>query len=139
MGIISGNTPNITIEPTPCGRLIPGWLREDLTKNLSLDKLIIYPSEKARKANLEMLSKYISSIDSSKHLTINRLFSSLFLDLRLPNVMDDDSLLFTLVHQKMAHHASNGRFPFMFTAIEGRKWSEYKTERLLQLHKELAI
>ena len=138
MGIISGNTPNITIEPTPCGRLIPGWLREDLTKNLSLDKLIIYPSEKARKANLEMLSKYISSIDSSKHLTINRLFSSLFLDLRLPNVMDDDSLLFTLVHQKMAHYAANGRFPFMFTAIEGRKWSEYKTERLLQLHKELS-
>ena len=138
MEILSGNTSQITIEPTPSGRLIPEWLREDLISKTSLDKLIIYPSEKARKANLEVLSKDISSIDTSKHLTINRLFSSLFLDLRLPNVMDDDSLLFTLVHQKMAQSALNGRFPFMFTAIEGRKWSEYKTERLLQLHKELS-
>ena len=138
MSIVSGITPEITIEPTPSGQLIPQWLKDEIISATALDKLIIYPSEKARKANLEMLSDYVSSIDTSKHLTIRGLFSSLFLDLRLPNVMQDDSLLFSLIHQKMAKAATDGRFPFMFTAIEGRKWSEYKTERLLQLHKELS-
>ena len=137
--VVTENSPSIlSVEPTPSGQLIPEWLVKDLISNPSADKLIIYPSENTRKACLARLSEHISSIDTSKHLTLKRLFSSLFLDLRLPNVMDNDGLLFTLIHQKMVKWANAGKFPLMFTAIEGRKWSEYKTERLLQLHRELS-
>ena len=139
MLVVTETSPSmLSVEPTPSGQLIPGWLIEDLIRNPRADKLIIYPSENTRKAWLAKLSEHISSIDTSKHLTLKRLFSSLFLDLRLPNVMDNDSLLFTLVHQNMVKWANAGKFPFMFTAAEDRKWSEYKTERLLQLHKELS-
>ena len=136
---ISEDSPSmLSVEPIASGRLIPDWLVTDLIMNPNTDKLIIYPSENARKACLAKLSEHISSIDTSKHLTLKRLFSSLFLDLRLPNVMDNDSLLFSLVHQTMARWANSGKFPLMFTASEGRKWSEFKTERLLQLHAELS-
>jgi len=136
---ISEDSPSmLSVEPIASGRLIPDWLMTDLIMNPNTDKLIIYPSESARKACLAKLSEHISSIDTSKHLTLKRLFSSLFLDLRLPNVMNNDCLLFSLVHQTMVKWANAGKFPLMFTAVEGRKWSEFKTERLLQLHEELS-
>ena len=138
MDAINQTASMLSVEPTPSGQLMPEWLFNDLISKFDDDKLIIYPSEATRKTSLDRLSEYISSIDTSKHLTLKRLFSSLFLDLRLPIVMDNDALLFSLVHQLTVQYANDGRFPLMFTPIEGRKWSEYKTERLSQLHKELS-
>ncbi len=138
MDAINETASMLSVEPTPSGQLMPEWLFNDLISKFDDDKLIIYPSEATRKTSLDRLSEYISSIDTSKHLTLKRLFSSLFLDLRLPIVMDNDALLFSLVHQLTVQYANDGRFPLMFTPIEGRKWSEYKTERLSQLHKELS-
>ena len=129
---------NISIEATPSGQNIPEWLHQDLVSLESTDLLILYPSERSRKTALSQLSKTKSSIDTSKHLTIQRLFETLFLDFRLPNLMDEDALLFSLTHDMVQSHAQKGNFPLMFSPYKDKQWTEYKTQRLQQLHRELS-
>ena len=129
---------NISIEATPSGQNIPGWLHQDLVSLEPTELLILHPSERSRKATLSELSKTKSSIDTSKHLTIQRLFETLFLDFRLPNLMDEDALLFSLTHDMVQSHAQKGNFPLMFSPYKDKQWSEYKTQRLQQLHRELS-
>ena len=52
--------------------------------------------------------------------------------------MSDDGLLFSIVHNNCTKLANDGKFPLMFSPAEGRRWSQYKTERLQLLHKELS-
>ena len=129
---------SISIEATPSGQNIPEWLHRDLVSQEPTNLLILHPSERARKATLSELSQIKSSIDTSKHLTIERLFNALFLDFRLPNLMDQDALLFSLTHDMVQEHAQNGNFPLMFSPHKDKLWSEYKTQRLQQLHRELS-
>ena len=129
---------NISIEATPSGQNIPEWLHRDLVSQEPTNLLILHPSERARKATLSELSQIKSSIDTSKHLTIERLFNALFLDFRLPNLMDQDALLFSLTHDMVQEHAQKGNFPLMFSPYKDKQWSEYKTQRLQQLHRELS-
>ena len=99
---------NISIEATPSGQNIPGWLHQDLVSLEPTELLILHPSERSRKATLSELSKTKSSIDTSKHLTIQRLFETLFLDFRLPNLMDEDALLQQALAMSMAEANASG-------------------------------
>ena len=129
---------NVTIEAIPSGKSLPDWLFEALASNQSPELIIIYPNERSRKSALNNLASATSYIDSSKHTTMQRLFDTLHLDFRLPSKIQDDALLFSIVHQRTQQHAHNGQLPLMFSPVEGRIWSEYKTERLQSLHRELS-
>jgi hypothetical protein len=129
---------NISIEATPSGQNLPEWLFQELISSNPPELLIIHPSDRARKETLSKLSKVKSSIDTSKHLTIQRLFATLHLDFRLPNLMDDDALMFSLTHDMVQKHAQKGNFPLMFSPFKDKQWTEYKTQRLQQLHRELS-
>lgn len=129
---------NLSIEATPSGQNLPDWLRQELISSNPPELLIIHPSERARKETLDNLSQAKSSIDTSKHLTIQRLFATLHLDFRLPNIMDEDALMFSLTHEMVQNHAQEGNFPLMFSPFKDKQWAEYKTQRLQQLHGELS-
>ena len=129
---------SISIEATPSGLNLPKWLNDELISSNPSEILILHPSERARKDTLSKLSQNRSSIDTSKHLTLQRLFSTLHLDFRLPNLMEDDALMFSLTHDMVEKHAQKGNFPLMFSPFKDKQWAEYKTQRLQQLHRELS-
>ena len=105
---------SISIEATPSGLNLPKWLNDELISSNPSEVLILHPSERARKDTLSKLSQNRSSIDTSKHLTLQRLFATLHLDFRLPNLMEDDALMFSLTHDMVQKHAQKGNFPLMF-------------------------
>ena len=127
---------NISIESTSSGCLLPQWLRQELLFNPENELMILYPSESTRQAHVRELSTTNPSIDSSKHLTINRLVRALLTDFRQPNAFDDDSFLLYKIHQECVRRAVNGRFPLLH--ISGKKWSVTKTQRLALLHQEIS-
>ena len=127
---------NITIESTPSGALMPSWLQDAICQGEYRNLLILYPNESSRQIKLTELSRINSSIDSSKHLTIKRLIRALLTDFRQPNVIEDDSILLFETHQECVTRASKGNFPLLH--IRGKKWGIGKTQRLIQLHKEIA-
>ena len=127
---------DISIEATPSGQLLPTWLERELVENSDNAFLLIYPSEAARQATVRELSIANPSIDSSKHLTINRLVRALLTDFRQPNVFDDNSLLLYQTHQHCVESAIKGKFPLLH--MSGKKWSISKTQRLISLHKEIS-
>ena len=131
---ISSN--GISIEATPSGLLIPKWLEASLLKDGTRDLVIIYPTEESREYNLTRLAKQKPSIDSSSHLTVERLIRSLLTDYRQPNVLEDDSLLLYQTHQECVSRAKKGRFPFLHKMTN--KWSLSKTKRLHSLHQEVS-
>ena len=136
-GLIMANySDNITIESTPSGALMPIWLQEAICQGEHRNLLILYPSESSRQAKLNELSRINSSIDSSRHLTIKRLIRALLTDFRQPNVIDNDSVLLFNTHQECVIRADKGKFPLLH--ISGKKWGLGKTQRLIQLHKEVA-
>ena len=135
---VSNLNAKISIEAAPSGENLPGWLHQALISPEPPELLILHPSERARKAALSLLSQTKSSIDTSKHFTIQRLFDTLHLDFRLPNMMDDDALLFSLTHDTVQKHAQKGNLPLMFSPFKDKQWGEYKTQRLQQLHRELS-
>ena len=127
---------NITIESTPSGALMPSWLQDAICQGEYRNLLILYPNESSRQIKLTELSRINSSIDSSRHLTIKRLIRALLTDFRQPNVIEDDSILLFETHQECVTRASKGNFPLLH--IRGKKWGIGKTQRLIQLHKEIA-
>ena len=129
---------NISIEAIPSGQNLPEWLCQELVSSNPPELLILHPSERSRKAALSQLSQTKSSIDTSRHLTLQRLFATLHLDFRLPNLMDDDALMSSLTHDMVQKHAQKGNFPLMFSPFKDKQWAEYKTQRLQQLHRELS-
>ena len=99
--------------------------------------LILYPNESSRQIKLTELSRINSSIDSSRHLTIKRLIRALLTDFRQPNVIEDDSILLFETHQECVIRASKGNFP-VIAYSHGKNGALAKTQRLIQLHKEIA-
>ena len=94
-----GQIAKISIEATPSGKSLPDWLFQALASSQSPEIIIIHPNEKSRKSTLNKLASATSYIDSSKHMTVQRLFETLHLDFRLPMQMQDDAALFSIVHQ----------------------------------------
>ena len=117
---------SISIEATPSGLNLPKWLNDELISSNSSEILILHPSERSRRDTLSKLSQNRSSIDTSKHLTLQRLFSTLHLDFRLPNLMEDDALMFSLTHDMVEKHAQKGNFPLMFSPFKDKQWQSKK-------------
>ena len=127
---------NISIESTPSGAIMPIWLQDVICQAEHRNLLILYPNESSRQSKLNQLSKMNSSIDSSRHLTIKRLIRALLTDLRQPNVIDEDSVLLYETHRECVTRAIKGKFPLLH--MNGKQWGLGKTQRLIQLHKEIA-
>ena len=126
----------LSMEAVPAGQAIPDWLTSSLLDGRRI--MIIHPSEHCRKQSIEMLHKLGSgkSIDTSHHLTINRLIGILHVDLRLPVLMEDDGILFEKTHRALEKEASEDTFSYLLSNPK-QKWSRSKTRRLLLLYKEL--
>ena len=72
-------------------------MNQDIT-----DVKIIYPSEVSRKEAMHRFQDLIDGagqVDPNQHLTIERLFSQLHLDLRLEKIIPDNAFTFELIHK----------------------------------------
>ena len=137
---------NISIEHIQPGINLPEWLFNYNLKLLNWDNLeetpmprimIIYANEESRKQALkELKEKSQTPLDSSLHLTIPRLIDTLHSDLRLPTIIDDDGILFEIIHNNCVILASNAGFPRLHTNLNFA-WSRGKTRMLDQLHRQV--
>ena len=126
----------LSMEAVPSGLAMPNWLTTSLLSGSRL--MVIHPSEQSRKQTIELLHEKGGgkSIDTSHHLTINRLIGILHVDLRLPVLLEDDGILFEKTHRALSREASNHGFPLLLSNPK-HKWSRSRSRRLLSLYKEL--
>ena len=126
-------TQNLTVEACSPSTIVPQWLLQHLADGPS-DLLIIYPNETVRENVMNHISTVRGAIDSSRHTTLNRLYTSLQMDFRFPVIIPRSAVGIVQVHKKFSEAASEFRFPRMHPDAS-RTWSLSKTERLLQLHR----
>jgi len=136
----------ISIEHVKPGEPIPSWLIEHqltLAKGVDSDEsntsriMIIYANEEARKQALTTLNeKGKTPIDSSIHLTIPRLVDSLHSDLRLPRIIEEEGILFEIIHNNCIAIAARAGFPRLHSNLK-IEWSRGKTRMLDQLHQQI--
>ena len=103
------------------------------------DVKIIYPSEVSRKEAMHRFQNIIDGagqVDPNQHLTIERLFSQLHLDLRLEKIIPDNAFTFELIHQGLVKKASSMELYFIHPNPD-HKWSREMSKRLLSLYKSL--
>ena len=126
----------LSMEAVPAGQAMPDWLVSSLLEGKRL--MVIHPSEQCRKQSIEMLHELGGgkAIDTSHHLTINRLIGILHVDLRLPVLLPDDGILFEKTHRALNKEASGEIFSDLLSNPK-HKWSRSRTRRLLSLYKEL--
>ena len=137
---------NISIEHIQRGINLPDWLFNYNLKLLNWGNseeiptsriMIIYANEESRKQALkELKEKSQKPLDSSLHLTIPRLIDSLHSDLRLPTIIEDDGILFEIIHNNCVKTASNAGFPRLHSNLKFT-WSRGKTRMLDQLHRQV--
>ena len=98
------------MEAVPAGQAMPDWLVYSLLEGKRL--MIIHPSEQCRKQSIEMLHELGGgkAIDTSHHLTINRLIGILHVDLRSPVLLSDDGILFEKTHRALSKEVSGETF-----------------------------
>ena len=135
---MSKTNQDITIEATSSGATMPNWLANHLLTSPDQNILVIYPNELARNQFLRTASQVKPSLDSSKHLTISRLVTSLLTDLRQPPILDNDNEIKIIIHSLCEQAAQKGEFPFAHNFASDSPWSTYKTDRLDSLHKEIS-
>lgn len=131
------STVSITLEAIDSGDNLPPWLIEALCSGDAANLLVVHPNEASRNQTLIRLSQIDAPVDTTHHLTLQRLAQLLILDLGLPPLLDDEAGTFAVVHAHTKLAAENGDLPLLFSAIEGRKWSPFQTERVLMLHRTL--
>ena len=126
----------LSMEAVPAGQAMPDWLVYSLLEGKRL--MIIHPSEQCRKQSIEMLHELGGgkAIDTSHHLTINRLIGILHVDLRLPVLLSDDGILFEKTHRALSKEVSGETLSVLLPNPK-HKWSRPRTRRLLSLYKEL--
>ena len=132
-----GNVASLTLEAVDAGDNIPPWFFDALQNGSAENILVLHPNEASRNQTLLQLAQTNSPVDTTHHLTIVRLLQLLTLDLGIPPLFGNDAGLFSVIHAHTKQAAENGELPLLFSAIEGRKWSSYQTERLLTLHQTL--
>ena len=135
---MSKTNQNITIEATFSGATMPNWLENHLLTSPDQNILVIYPNELARNQFLRIASQVKPSLDSSKHLTISRLVTSLLTDLRQPPILDNDNEMKIIIHSLCEQAAQKGEFPFAHNFASDSPWSTNKTDRLDSLHNEIS-
>ena len=124
------------MEAIPAGTGAPDWLTEAITSGERL--ILIHPTEASRKETISKLHDACQGgvVDSSRHLTIQRLISVLHIDLRLPAIMEDDGITFELTHRELSLAASDYSFPLIHSNPE-IPWSRSRSKRVLSLHREI--
>ena len=128
----------ITIEVQPVSAHFPVWLREAYLERKADDLLVVYPNEPSRKQALDMLASHGLPVDTTHHLTLDRLTDLVHLDLKLPRKLQHGPALFNVVHQVTRQAAERGDLPLLFApSKQNREWRQSNTERLLALHGEL--
>ena len=132
-----GNVASLTLEAIDTGDNIPPWFFTALENGSAENLLVLHPNEASRNQTLLKLAQSNSPVDTTHHLTIVRLLQLLTLDLGLPPLFGNDAGLFSVIHAHTKQAAEMGELPLLFSAIEGRKWSPYQTERILALHRTL--
>ncbi len=127
----------VTMEETPAGEIMPRWLFEALISRNRI--MVLYPTEASRKNCIKRLHNTGKSglIDTTLHVTLKRLISTLHLDLRLPSVMEDDGILFERVHEGLIAASEDYRLLGLMSNPNA-KWNRSKTRRLLSLYKEIS-
>lgn len=127
----------VTMEETPAGEIMPKWLFEALISRNRI--MVLYPTEASRKNSIKRLHNTGKSglIDTTLHVTLKRLISTLHLDLRLPSVMEDDGILFERVHEGLIAASEDYRLLGLMSNPNA-KWNRSKTRRLLSLYKEIS-
>ena len=140
------NDSNISIEHIKPGGNLPDWLFNyhlklakwnDIEDEILPRIMTIYANEESRKQALLKLSEIGKTpLDSSLHMTITRLIDTLHSDLRLPRIIDDDGILFEIIHSNCIKTAANSRFPILHSN-EKVEWSRGKTRMLDQLHQRV--
>jgi len=127
----------VTMEETPAGEIMPSWLFDALISRNRL--MVLYPTEASRKISIKRLHNTGKSglIDTTLHVTLKRLISTLHLDLRLPSVMEDDGILFERVHEGLKVASQDYRLSGLMSNPNA-KWNRSKTRRLLSLYKEIS-
>ena len=128
--------PVLSMESIEPGLGIPDWLIDGILSGHRI--MVIYPTEDARKQGIEKLHSKIKSgiVDSSHHVTIQRLISTLHIDLRLPSVMEDDGVTFELTHRALKSSAENFGFP-LIQPNPSHVWNRSKSTRILSLHRNI--
>ena len=127
---------SLSMEAIQAGIGTPNWLLESIKSGERL--IVIHPTEASRKQTISKLHSMSEGgiVDSSRHLTIQRLISVLHIDLRLPGIMADDGITFELTHRELSTVASNYGFPLIHSNPE-IPWARSRTKRVLSLHKEI--
>lgn len=128
----------LSMETVPAGRAIPEWLFSALQSAAKSRLLIIHSSEHARRQAIDALldTQGGGILDTTYHLTLDRLISQLHLDLRLPKILVDDALLFERTHAALCAAAKALEFPLLHPDPQ-ITWSRGKSEHLLELHSGL--
>ncbi len=126
-------TQKVTVEACSPSTIVPQWLLRHLEEG-SNNLMIIYPNETVRENVMKHVSAVRGAIDSSRHTTLNRLYTSLQMDFRFPVIIPRSTIGIVQVNKIFSLAASEFRFPRMHPDAS-RPWSLSKTERLLQLHR----
>ena len=135
--MIGQEPQKITLEAIASGDNLPSWLFEALTKGECDNHLFLYPNENSRTQILHRLAQSNIPVDTTHHLTLQRLIPLMILDLSLPPLLTNSTGLFLSIHAHTKHAAESGALPLLFASQAERQWSPYQTERLLSLHRSL--
>ena len=131
------NAARITLEAVDVGDNLPSWFFQALQNGSAENILVIHPNEASRNQTLLRLAQTNTSIDTTHHLTTVRFLQLLTLDLEMPPLLGEDAGMFSVIHAHTKEAAEKGDLPLLFSAVEGRIWSPYQTERILSLHRTL--
>ena len=135
---MSTDQPAITIEVQPISSHFPGWLEEAFLQRNADGLLVLYPNETSRRQALDLLSNQGLSVDTTHHLTLDRLVDLLYLDLKQPRKLQANPALFNVVHALTKECAEEGGLPLLFApSKQKRTWKPHNTERLASLHRTL--
>lgn len=132
------NPPQISLEAIPMGDNIPSWLFEALSKGECINHMFLYPNENSRNQILHRLAQQNIPVDTTHHLTLQRLIPLMILDLGLPPLLSNSAGLFLSIHNEVKNAAESGALPLLFAPQAQRQWTAYQTERLLSLHRSLS-
>ena len=128
----------ITLEAVASGENLPSWLFEALCKGECENHLFLYPNEGSRSQILHRLAQSNIPVNTTHHLTLQRLIPLMILDLGLPPLLSNSTGLFLSIHTLTKRAAEDGQLPLLFAPQDQRQWSPYQTERLLSLHRSLS-
>ena len=116
---MSTDQPAITIEVQPISSHFPGWLEEAFLQRKADGLLVLYPNETSRRQALDLLSNQGLSVDTTHHLTLDRLVDLLYMDLKQPRKLQANPALFNVVHALTKECAEEGGLPLLFAVMNG--------------------